>query len=164
MSPSPFGSFHKLPPNKKCPCSPIGNKDRKYISAVPPCLPETRPLCNGANTPSAFNAGNTSADTQGRSLFPLPSAAHLLLRFSLRSQLCETLCGCAAQLYFRFYGLLMVTLFNYTFVRLSRTFFRVWWKRLLFASAHDRISTRNGKDRWVYGPWDESGRVVSGGL
>ena len=39
-SPSPLGSFHKKPPNKKCPCSPMGNKDRKYISAVPPCLPE----------------------------------------------------------------------------------------------------------------------------
>ena len=85
-SPSPLGSFHKKPPNKKCPCSPMGNKDRKYISAVPPCLPVTRPLCNGANTPSARNAGNASVDTQGYSPFPLPSAAHLLLRFSLRSQ------------------------------------------------------------------------------
>ena len=71
------------------PLFPIGNKDRKYISAVPPCLPVTRPLCNGANTPSALNAGNASVDTQGYSPFPLPSAAHLLLRFSLRSQLPE---------------------------------------------------------------------------
>ena len=76
-------------PNKKCPCSPTGNKDRKYISAVPPCLPVSRPLCNGANTPFTLNAGITSADTGGRTLFPLPSAAHLLLRFSLRSQLPE---------------------------------------------------------------------------
>ena len=36
--------------------------------------------------------------------FPLPSAAHLLPRFSLCSQLCRTLCGCALQLYFRFVG------------------------------------------------------------
>lgn len=30
------------------------------------------------------------------SLFPLPSTVHLPTRFSLRSQLCGTLCGCAA--------------------------------------------------------------------
>ena len=30
------------------------------------------------------------------SLFPLPSTAHLPTRFSPRSQLCGTLCGCAA--------------------------------------------------------------------
>ena len=36
---------------------------------------------HGANTPSAHNAGNASADTRD-SPFPLPSAAHLLLRFS----------------------------------------------------------------------------------
>ena len=41
-----------------------------------------------------------------------------------------TLCGCAAQFYFRFRGLFIVTLFNYTIVRLSRTFFRQQWKRL----------------------------------
>ena len=40
------------------------------------------------------NAGNASEDTL-EPHFPLPSAAHLLPRFSLRSQLCETLCGCA---------------------------------------------------------------------
>ena len=57
----------------------------EIASAVPPCLPETRPPHDSANTPSAFNAGNTSADTQVFP-FPVPSAAHLLLRFSLRSQ------------------------------------------------------------------------------
>ena len=46
---------------------------------------EIRPPHDSANTPSALNAGNTSADTQVF-LFPVPSAAHLLLRFSLRSQ------------------------------------------------------------------------------
>ena len=95
---------------------------------------------HGANTPSAHNAGNASADTRV-SPFPLPSAAHLLLRFSLRSQLCETLCGCAAQFYFRFKGLLIMWLFNYRIVRLSRTFFRVSWKRLPFAAMRDKIKS-----------------------
>ena len=40
------------------------------------------------------NAGIASEDTK-LSPFSLPSAAHFLPRFSLRSQLCETLCGCA---------------------------------------------------------------------
>ena len=40
------------------------------------------------------NAGTASEDTLDTH-FPLPSAAHLLPRSSLRSQLCETLCGCA---------------------------------------------------------------------
>ena len=41
-----------------------------------------------------------------------------------------TLCGCAAQFYFRLNGFLIVTLFNYTIVLLSRTFFHHGWKRL----------------------------------
>ena len=44
-----------------------------------------RPPQSGANTPAALNAGITSADTL-EFHFPVPSAAHLLLRFSLRSQ------------------------------------------------------------------------------
>lgn len=56
--------------------------------------------------------------------FSLPSAAHLLLRFSPRSQLCGTLCGCAGS----FTSASSVCLLNleslYTRkVRLSRTFF-----------------------------------------
>ena len=50
---------------------------------------------NGANTPSALNAGNTSADTLDRSISPCPRRPIVLNRFSLRSQLCRTLCGCA---------------------------------------------------------------------
>ena len=87
--------FIRFPPNKKCPCSPKGNKDRKNISAVPPCLPEIRPLTPMPTHRLPRNAGNASKDTRGTPPFPLPSAAHLLPRFSLRSQLCETLCGCA---------------------------------------------------------------------
>ena len=59
-------------------------------SAVPPCLPEIRPLCTVPTHRLPVNAGNASEDTEAN-LFPLPSAAHLLLRFSRRSQPEETL-------------------------------------------------------------------------
>ena len=130
----------------------MGNKDRKYISAVPPCLPVTRPLCNGANTPSARNAGNASADTQGMLPFPSalggPFAAPLFAPLSAAG----TLCGCAAQFYFRFLGLDIVTLFNYSFVRLSRTFFRHRWKRLPTAHLHARIEKINWCLSFRYAP------------
>ena len=47
-----------------------------------------RPLCPVPTHRLPVNAGNASEDTKV-ALFPLPSAAHLLLRFSLRSQLPE---------------------------------------------------------------------------
>ena len=53
-----------------------------------------------------------------------------------------TLCGCAAQFYFRLKGLLVVTLFNYTYVRLSRTFFHMAWKRLPLYRGCDKISSK----------------------
>ena len=85
---SPFG-------NEKSPCSPKGTRTENTFSAVPPCLP-VKPTAHPAPTrrvPS--NAGNASEDTKKSFPFPLPSAAHLLLRFSLPSQLWGTLCGCA---------------------------------------------------------------------
>ena len=85
----------RIPPNEKSPCSPEGTRTEKTILRYHLACRKIRPPHHGANTPSALNAGNASVDTQGGSLFPLPSAAHLLLRFSLRSQLCGTLCGCA---------------------------------------------------------------------
>ena len=69
-------------------------RTEKTISAVPPCLPEIRPLCTAPTRRLPVNAGNASEDTLVTH-FPLPSAAHLLPRFSLPSQLWETLCGCA---------------------------------------------------------------------
>ena len=48
-------------------------------------LAGNRPLTTVQTHPLPHNAGNASADTRV-SPFPLPSAAHLLLRFSLRSQ------------------------------------------------------------------------------
>ena len=114
--------FISFPPNKNAP-APQREQGQKRFSAVPPCLPVFRPLCPVPTHRLPCNAGNASKDTWV-SLFPLPSAAHLLPRFSLRSQLCETLCGCACS----FTSASKVccywfVLLNYTFVRLSRTFF-----------------------------------------
>ena len=110
-------------------------------SAVPPCLPEIRPLCTVPSHRLPVNAGNASEDTEAN-LFPLPSAAHLLLRFSRRSQpeetlnkssaintcrlvyrfLGDTLCGCAGN--FTPASMvcgIMLCLLYYKCVRLSRT-------------------------------------------
>ena len=80
--------FIKNLPIKNAPAPPWGTRTENTFLRYHLVCRKIRPLCNGANTPSALNAGNTSADTRV-SPFPLPSAAHLLLRFSLRSQLPE---------------------------------------------------------------------------
>ena len=85
---SPFG-------NEKSPCSPKGTRTENTVSAVPPCLPVKPTALSALTRRVPSNAGNASEDTQEHFLFPLPSAAHLLLRFSLPSQPWETLCGCA---------------------------------------------------------------------
>ena len=85
---SPFG-------NEKSPRSPKGTRTENTFSAVPPCLP-VKPTAQPTPTRRVpNNAGNASEDTKKSFPFPLPSAAHLLLRFSLPSQLWGTLCGCA---------------------------------------------------------------------
>ena len=57
----------------KKPSFPIGNKDRKDNFCGTTLLAEkSGHLRNGANTPSALNAGNTSSDTRDRSLSPCP--------------------------------------------------------------------------------------------
>ena len=109
----------------KNPCSPKGTRTEKTISAVPPCLPEIRPLCTAPTRRLPVNAGNASEDTLVTH-FPLPSAAHLLPRFSLRSQLCRTLCGCALQLYFRFVGFNLCYAIYTSFVYVCQELFFAW--------------------------------------
>lgn len=94
------------------------------------CRLQKRPLCTVPTHRLPHNAGIASEDTWEHP-FSLPSAAHLLLRFSPRSQLCGTLCGCAGS----FTSASSVCLLNleslYTRkVRLSRTFFR--GRKILF--------------------------------
>ena len=99
-----YFSFLKVIKGNKKVLVPLREQgQKKQFSAVPPCLPEIRPLCTAPTRRLPVNAGNASEDTLVTH-FPLPSAAHLLPRFSLCSQLCRTLCGCALQLYFRFVG------------------------------------------------------------
>lgn len=109
----------------KSPCSPKGTRTEKTISAVPPCLPEIRPLCTAPTRRLPVNAGNASEDTLVTH-FPLPSAAHLLPRFSLCSQLCRTLCGCALQLYFRFVGFNLCYAIYTSFVYVCQELFFAW--------------------------------------
>ena len=139
-SPSPFGSFHMVPSQIKKPLLPQWEQGQKINSAVPPCLPG-RPdrsfRCQHIGCPI------TQATRQKilrRNPFPLPSAAHLLPRFSLRSQLCETLCGCACNFTSasKVYSYQFVLL-NYISVRLSSTFFRPMWMALPRYILYDSI-------------------------
>ena len=82
--------------NKKCPRSlQSGNKDRINILRYHLVCRRSDHLMQMPTHPLPHNAGNTSEDTR-KAPFPLPSTAHLPTRSSLRSQLCGTLCGCAA--------------------------------------------------------------------
>ena len=94
-------------PNKKSPRSPMGTRTETIISAVPPCLPENPTAsarCQHTVCPLTLAMRQKIL---WKNHFPLPSAAHLLPRLSLRSQLCGTLCGCALQLYSRVNGFLL---------------------------------------------------------
>ena len=75
--------------NKKSPCSPEGTRTENTFLRYHLVCRIIRPLCPVPTHRLPVNAGNASEDTKGSTLFPLPSAAHLLPRFSLRSQLPE---------------------------------------------------------------------------
>ena len=119
--------FHKtlFPMKQKKPAPELRSRTGCYIPAVPPCLPEIRPLCTAPTRRLPVNAGNASEDTLVTH-FPLPSAAHLLPRFSLCSQLCRTLCGCALQLYFRFVGFDLCYALYTSFVYVCQELFFAW--------------------------------------
>ena len=89
-------AYASAPSQEKKPLFPYGNKDRNNIFCGTTLFAVVkRPLCPVPTHRLPVNAGNASEDTEGTSSFSLPSAAHLLLRFSLPSQLWGTLCGCA---------------------------------------------------------------------
>ena len=85
--PGCFIGFPSCVINKKILASPYGEtRTESTNSAVPPCLP-VKPTAHRVPTHSLpSNAGTASEDTEGRTPFSLPSAAHLLSRFSPRSQ------------------------------------------------------------------------------
>ena len=151
--------------NKKVLAPPIGGTRTELTnSAVPPCLPfAKRPLCTVPTHRLPHNAGIASEDTWEHP-FSLPSAAHLLLRFSPRSQLCGTLCGCAGS----FTSASSVCLLNleslYTRkVRLSRTFFRgrkILFDcpgKIIFSIPGQRPLRAPGSGRWCH-RWGHSSR------
>ena len=57
---------------QKSPCSPKGTRTENTISAVPPCLPEIRPLCTVPTHRLPVNAGIASEDTLGDPISPCP--------------------------------------------------------------------------------------------
>ena len=122
VSPSAFGSFHKFSSQIKNALIPHGEQGQKIHSCGTTLFAGAPATLHGANTPSALNAGNTSSDTWV-SLFPVPSAAHLLLRFSPHSQHRGLSVDAPAALLppQRFS---MIEVLKHKAVRLSRTFFR----------------------------------------
>ena len=65
-SPSAFGSFHNISSQIKKSSFPHGGtRTENTVSAVPPCLPENRPLAPVPTHRLPCNAGNASKDTQG---------------------------------------------------------------------------------------------------
>ena len=140
VSPSPFGSFHKNSSKiKNAPVPATGTRTENTISAVPPCLPEFP--ATSATVPTHRLPLTQALCQQILRVSPFPSALGGPFAAPLFAPLSAsgTLCGCAAQFYFRLNGFLIVTLFNYTIVRLSRTFFREPWKVLPFGQIHGRI-------------------------
>ena len=142
VSPSPFGSFHNLPPKTKNALILLTeNKDRKYnfcgttLFAGKPATSITVPTHRLPLTQAIRQ--------QILRRIPFPSALGGPFAAPLFAPLSAagTLCGCAAQFYFRFCGLNIVTLFNYRFVFLSRTFFHELWKWLPSAMDCDRIKS-----------------------
>ena len=80
---------------QKSPCFPKGKQGQeKQKSCGTTLIAAFTATSERRQHAAALNAGNTSENTW-KTPFPLPSAAHLMPRFSLCSQLCRTLCGCA---------------------------------------------------------------------
>ena len=93
------GFFIRLPPwdlgNKKCPHSLSQGTRTEFIfcgTTLFAAEATTSCRCQHIRCPITLAMRQKILRT---SPFPLPSTAHLPTRFSLRSQLCGTLCGCA---------------------------------------------------------------------
>ena len=132
-----YGSHHRFPgnfmtilsysfSNEKSPCFPVwGNKDRKSISAVPPCLLISQPLCPVPTHRLPVNAGIASEDTLPSGISHCPRRPIVPNRLSLRSQLCGTLCGCASGFTPASKVYTMLCSLYLRCVRLSRTILRL---------------------------------------
>jgi len=98
---------------------PEGNKDRKdFFCGTTLFAGKSDRSVTVPTHRLPVNAGIASEDTLDEIHFPLPSAAHLLNRFSLCSQLCRTLCGCASS----FTSASMVSNYDMLFIHQMCTF------------------------------------------
>ena len=131
--------FIRFPPNKKCPCSPKGNKDRKNISAVPPCLPEIRPLTPVPTHRLPRNAGNASKDTPGFPVSPCPRRPICCPAFRSALSCAKLSVDALAVLLPPQWFSLLFLLLNYINVFLSRTFFHLLRNRLPLSWRCDKI-------------------------
>ena len=83
--------------NKKVLAPKSGNKDRKDTFCGTTLFAVLRrPLCPVPTHRLPVNAGIASEDTLPCGISPCPRRPIVPNRFSLRSQLCRTLCGCAS--------------------------------------------------------------------
>ena len=133
--------FIKNLPIKNAPAPPWGTRTENTFLRYHLVCRKIRPLCNGANTPSALNAGTTSSDTRGDCPFPPalggPFAAPLFAPISASG----TLCGCADS--FTSASLVWCNIwlqsFNHASVRLSRTIFHIGRNVLRNLRSYDKI-------------------------
>ena len=142
-SPSPLGSFHKKPSQIKMPLLPHREQGQKiHLCGTTLFAGKSG---HSVTVPTHRLPLTQAIRQQILRLSPFPSALGGPFAAPLFAPLSAagTLCGCAAQFYFRFHGLLMVTLFNYRFVCLSRTFFRQLWKRLSLSGDCDKIKSNS---------------------
>ena len=103
-------------------------------------------LCNSANTPSALNAGITSADTRENSLSLCPRRPIYCPAFRSALSFAELSVDALRSFTSASMVCLCMWLFNYTFVRLSRTFFHLRRKRLPFPAERGKINEMTGAD------------------
>ena len=112
---------------QKSPCSPKGTRTEKTISAVPPCLPEIRPLCTVPTHRLPVNAGIASEDTLESSISPCPQRP--ICRSAFRSALSSAVLSVDALpvlLPLQWFAVLKLCLLYNKGVRLSSTIFHQW--------------------------------------
>ena len=113
---SPFG-------NEKSPCSPKGTRTENTISAVPPCLPEIRPLCRRQHAACLLTLAMRQKILRISPFPPALGGPFAAPLFASLSAMGNSL-WMRLQLYFRVFGFLFkLCLLNTKSVFLSRTFF-----------------------------------------
>ena len=87
---------YQTPHYTKSPCSTWEQGQKRHFLRYHPGCRTNRPLCPVPTHRLPVNAGTASEDTQAKALSPCPRRPIVPNRFSLRSQLCGTLGGCAS--------------------------------------------------------------------